>query len=397
MSVYIGKDTTNTNIIHMTTDEQSLSTLAGDPTATTILHSKYKPFNVISDSTYVVGNLTVTYQYPTGYFTDTNVWLNSSDAALVNAGHMWIPYFIQNGVISTSEPINQYAVFGGLFHRSQVYGDPITASIGINVSSYGTSKAAGTYYVPPESYTIGLLIFEHKYEDSLTAAGGPVLLKNDSISVGTSFDLSADKFFCYNKDKLSVDGDKVIISSVANEPSYNYKNFSGSQTSNYQVTLSNNLIERNINGVLRDFIGGSGGRMILPYEKRSWTKSQLATFINLPYNQTTSTMSNSNCSGFSYVLFVWKTDRNVTGYSSNFVHQSNGIFYPISNSSSSHFHYRRVSGGGAQGSVDTTVNIQGSSSLNQINITMTRTPWSQPTQTIDLLYGIDGLDAYFIK
>ena len=46
MSVYIGKDTTNTNIIHMTTDEQSSSTLEGDPTATTILHSKYKPFNV---------------------------------------------------------------------------------------------------------------------------------------------------------------------------------------------------------------------------------------------------------------------------------------------------------------------------------------------------------------
>tara|TARA_R110001632_G_scaffold105880_1_gene215490 strand:- start:112 stop:1293 length:1182 start_codon:yes stop_codon:yes gene_type:complete len=393
MSVYIGKDTTNTNIIHMTTDEQSLSTLAGDPTATTILHSKYKPFNVISDSTYSIGTLSVGYS--SGYLVENHISVSSADAALIEAGHMWLPYFIQDGVTSTSQPINQYAVFGGVYHRSATFGSPIVASVSINIASYGVHKSAGVHYVPPESYTIGLLIFNHKYEDSLTVAGGPVLLKNDSISVGSAFDLSTDKFFCYNQNKLSVSGDKVIISSVTGEPSYNYKNFSGTQTSNYEVTLNNNLIKRNINGTLTDFIGGSGGRMILPYEKRSWTRAQLEAFMNLTYTTTTSTMSNSNCAGYSYVIFVWKADR--TLYGTNWVYQSNGIFYPISSSSPSHFRYQRNNNGNLLGIVETNITMVCSANLSQINLTLTRTPYSQTSSNIDVLRDVTGLDAYFIK
>jgi hypothetical protein len=326
---------------------------------------------------------------------ENHISVSSADAALIEAGHMWLPYFIQNGVTSTSQPINQYAVFGGVYHRSATFGSPIVASVSINIASYGVHKSAGVHYVPPESYTIGLLIFNHKYEDSLTVAGGPVLLKNDSISVGSAFDLSTDKFFCYNQNKLSVSGDKVIISSVTGEPSYNYKNFSGTQTSNYEVTLNNNLIKRNINGTLTDFIGGSGGRMILPYEKRSWTRAQLEAFMNLTYTTTTSTMSNSNCAGYSYVIFVWKADR--TLYGTNWVYQSNGIFYPISSSSPSHFRFQRNNNGGMLGIVETNITIVCSANLSQINLTLTRTPYSQTSSNIDVLRDVTGLDAYFIK
>lgn len=399
MSAYIGKDNGNNNIIHMTTDEQSLSTLKGDPTSTSILHSKYKPLNVVSDSTYNLGTLSVGYQYPTGYLVENEVWLSSADAALITAKHMWLPYFIQNSVVSTSKPINQYAIFSGIHPRSASYNAPQTLSLIISVGSYGVSKSAGQYYVPPENYTIGILIFNHKYTDSLSTTGGPVLLKNDSISVGSTFDLSADKFFCYNKDKDSVDGDKVILSSVSGEPSYNYKNFSGSQTSDYQVTLDDNIIKRNVNGVLRDFIGGSGGRMILPYEKRSWTKSQLEPFMNLTYSDTSSVMSNSDCTGFSYVIFVWKVNQTYNGSSGSvtFVNQRNGIFFPVSSSVSSQFHHFHHGGGGATGSYETSVSIKCSSNLSQINITMVRTPYSQTSSTSDTLNGIEGLDAYFIK
>ena len=197
-----------------------------------------------------------------------------------------------------------------------------------------------------------------------------------------------------------MDGDKVIISSVTGEPSYNYKNFSGTQTSNYQVTLDNNIIKRNVNSVLRDFIGGIGGRMVLPYEKRSWTAAQLAPFINLPYTTTTSVMSNSDCRGFSYIIFIWEYSKTSTWPNAgtiSFQYKNNGIFYPVSNSVSGPLHYGIFGGGGSVGKTETKVTMVCSSDLSQINLTMTRTPYSQTQSTITLLNDIVKLDAYFIR
>lgn len=242
MSLFIGKDNSNKNIIHMTSDIRSAEVLKSGPLNTSILHSGSIVLEVVGIYTYTL--------------TDTSGYKSFSNQSSVCNHMLANKIFLINGqhVTHTSN--------GGVW-----IGDlstPLThtaASTGIVPNSNGTLQiyyqagvSSGISATSPLVLTITLIDYI-KGSTIVNTTGGPIEISSNAVSIGV-WDL--------DRSILSVgsstnSNDKILTSSLPFECSYVIKNFS-SYTGGFSFDTSTNTITK---GGL-PYIGNSAARMLIP-------------------------------------------------------------------------------------------------------------------------------------
>ena len=243
MSLYIGKDSNNKNILHITSDTRPVADMKTGVVPTSVINSSIVPFEVIYEEEI------------------TFVWYNHAYASklIPYANNMLMGYIFGNNknllVINTS--------YNGNYSNSNVFNcnsGSKWASIGTPYYDVSTGNCMfqvnGRDMSSDDVIKATYYILDFKVGDSIQSSTGPCLISGSDFSIGT-YDIKNKKVLCNSATTLT--GEKVMQSNFPDENWFSYKNYNNLVTS-FSADLDAGTIKRG--GV--DFIGGTAGKILMP-------------------------------------------------------------------------------------------------------------------------------------